>query len=75
MNVCYPALPPGHVPAITVEKARRIGYWIAYDEKGYEYIVGCYVVHGEDGQVAYRVKTDCYGNETRSYPQMPTTAE
>lgn len=42
-------LPYRHRPACTEAQARALGYWLAQDDAGYEYVVGAHVTKTEAG--------------------------
>lgn len=61
MNETYePTLPDGHVLTCSADRARRLGYWLARDAKGYEYVVGAHHKRLPDGS-SESVRTDADG--------------
>lgn len=65
MSVHFPDLPIGHNLACTAAQARRMGYWLAKDEKGYEYVVGFGFVRDDNKRPIAFQQTDCYGTTKR----------
>jgi len=70
-----PNIPSDHNLVSTQSQAQRLGYWVAVDEHGYEYIVGAYANKNETGILTASCHTRKWTRDGDKWQAQPFTAD